>query len=144
MLEFPFDSTRAVTNLILSGTLERCPNVRLIVPHGGGTLPFLARRIDTVAGRLLSSRAHSPKGGFIAALQRLFYDTAAATGDNSLASLLTLVDSSRILFGSDYPFMPEALTELMLAELHTSSLLTPDDLRAIGSTNARKLFDRFR
>jgi 6-methylsalicylate decarboxylase len=144
MIEFPFDSTRAVTNLILSGTLERCPNVRLIVPHGGGTLPFLARRIDTVASRLLSAHPHSPKSGFIAALQRLFYDTAAATGDNSLASLLTLVDSSRILFGSDYPFMAEAMTESMPAELSSSSFIKPDDLRAIASGNARKLFDRLR
>jgi predicted TIM-barrel fold metal-dependent hydrolase len=41
MIEFPFDSTRAVTNLAMSGTLDRCPNVRIIVPHAGGTLPSL-------------------------------------------------------------------------------------------------------
>jgi 6-methylsalicylate decarboxylase len=32
MIEFPFDTTRAVTNLIFSGTLERCPDIRIIVP----------------------------------------------------------------------------------------------------------------
>jgi predicted TIM-barrel fold metal-dependent hydrolase len=48
MIEFPFDSTRAVTNLIISGTLERCPDLRIIVPHGGGTLPFLTRRIARI------------------------------------------------------------------------------------------------
>ena len=48
MIEFPFDSTRAVTNLAMSGTLERCPNLRIIVPHAGGTLPFLARRIASM------------------------------------------------------------------------------------------------
>jgi predicted TIM-barrel fold metal-dependent hydrolase len=52
MIEFPFDTTRAVTNLVVSGTLERCPNVRIIVPHAGGTLPFLARRIDGMVSRL--------------------------------------------------------------------------------------------
>ena len=45
MIEFTFDSTRAVVNLIFSGTTARCPKVRFIVPHAGGTLPFLARRI---------------------------------------------------------------------------------------------------
>ena len=99
---------------------------------------------STTYRRLLSARAHSPTGGFIEALQRLFYDTAAATGDNSLASLLTLVDSSRILFGSDYPFMAEAMTEAMVKELTSSSLLKPDDLRAIATGNAHKLFDRLR
>src|SRR6202046_4938740 len=45
MIEFTFDSTRAVVNLIFSGTTARYPKLRFIVPHAGGTLPFLARRI---------------------------------------------------------------------------------------------------
>jgi len=141
MIEFPFDSTRAITNLILSGTLERCPNVRIIVPHAGGTLPFLARRIATVASGLIA-RERRPKGGFIAALQRLFYDTAGASGDNSLASLLTLINSSRIVFGSDYPFMPEAAVEATIGELKSTKLFNADDLRAIERGNAMKLFAR--
>ncbi len=141
MIEFPFDSTRAITNLIMSGTFERCPNVRMIVPHAGGTLPFLARRIAAVTSRFMAPE-RGPKGGFIAALQRLFYDTAGASGDNSLASLLTLIDSSRILFGSDYPFMPEAAVEAMVGELKSTQLFTAADLRAIENGNAIKLFAR--
>ena len=45
MIEFPFDSTRAVANLLLSGTLARCPNLQLVVPHAGGAVPVLAGRI---------------------------------------------------------------------------------------------------
>jgi predicted TIM-barrel fold metal-dependent hydrolase len=142
MIEFPFDSTRAVTNLVISGTLDRCPNLRIIVPHGGGTLPFLARRIAGVTLRMNLGGVGGPKDGFIAALQRLFYDTAAASGDNSLASLLTLVDCSRILFGSDYPFMPEAMTQQMTNELNSTKLLTVDDRLAIERGNALKLFAR--
>jgi 6-methylsalicylate decarboxylase len=136
MIEFPFDSTRAVTNLALGGTLERCPDLRIIVPHGGGTLPFLARRIAGVASRLNLGET----GGFIAALRRLFYDTAAATGDNSISSLLTMVDSSRILFGSDYPFMAEPTTQQMIGELNSSRLLNAEDRHAIERDNALKLF----
>jgi len=140
MIEFPFDSTRAVTNLVVGGTLERCPDLRIIVPHAGGTLPFLARRIAAVTARMNLGGAGGPKGGFIAQLRRLFYDTAAASGDSSLASLLTLVDSSRILFGSDYPFMPEAMTQQMITELSSTELLTRDDRFAISRSNALKLF----
>jgi predicted TIM-barrel fold metal-dependent hydrolase len=39
LIEFVFDTTRAVTHLALSGTLDRCPELRLIVPHAGGTIP---------------------------------------------------------------------------------------------------------
>lgn len=142
MIEFPFDSTRAVTNLVLSGTLERCRDLRIIVPHGGGTLPFLGRRIARVAAGMNLGRPGSPGRAFIEALRKLFYDTAAASGDNSLASLLTLVDSSRILFGSDYPFMPEAAIAHTISELRTSRLLGSEDLDAIENANAMKLFGR--
>jgi predicted TIM-barrel fold metal-dependent hydrolase len=142
IIEFPFDSTRAITNLVMSGTLERCRDLRIIVPHAGGTLPFLARRIAGAASRMRLQRASAPKGDFIASLQRLFYDTAGAYGDNSLACLLTLVDSSRILFGSDYPFMPEAAAAQMIKELNSSRFLRASDVNAIESSNAMKLFAR--
>jgi len=144
MIEFPFDSTRAVTNLVLSGTLERCPDLRIIVPHAGGTLPFLARRIARVASGMNLGRSGSPRTDIIEALRKLFYDTAAASGDNSLASLLTLVNSSQVLFGSDYPFMPEAAIVQTIGELRTSQLLRTEELRAIETGNAMKLFARGR
>src|ERR1700678_2739523 len=61
MIEFTFDSTRAVVNLIFSGTTARCPKLRIIVPHAGGTLPFLARRIG-MFGRLGPGSANAPIG----------------------------------------------------------------------------------
>jgi predicted TIM-barrel fold metal-dependent hydrolase len=142
MIEFPFDTTRAVTNLVVSGTLERCPNVRIIVPHAGGTLPFLARRIDGMVSRLSLARERAPTGSLIAALQRLFYDTAGSSGDNSLTSLLTLIDSSHVLYGSDYPFTPEAVVEAMIKELDSTHLLSADDRRAMEYANPMKLFTR--
>ncbi|MGZ6308934.1 MAG: amidohydrolase family protein, partial [Ktedonobacterales bacterium] len=45
MIEFIFDTARAVTDLILAGTLIRHPEMNIIVPHGGGALPLLADRI---------------------------------------------------------------------------------------------------
>ena len=53
LIEFVFDTTRAVTHLVLSGTLERCPDLRLIVPHAGGTIPFLVDRISLLAARFV-------------------------------------------------------------------------------------------
>ena len=50
ILEFPFETTRIATNLIKSGTIERCPDLRIILPHGGGTIPFLQPRMAYRAG----------------------------------------------------------------------------------------------
>jgi 6-methylsalicylate decarboxylase len=142
MIEFPFDSTRALTNLVMSGTLSRCPNVRIIVPHAGGTLPFLARRIAGMVSLIGSAKERGPSGSFIAALQQLFYDTAGSSGDNAIGSLLTLVDSSRILYGSDYPFTPETVVQAMIEELNSTHLLNADDRSAMQHGNAVKLFAR--
>src|SRR5437764_15229355 len=46
LVEFVFDTTRAVVNLMYSGTLERCPDMPVILAHAGGTVPYVALRIS--------------------------------------------------------------------------------------------------
>jgi len=136
MIEFTFDSTRAVVNLIFSGTTARCPKVRFIVPHAGGTLPFLARRIG-MFGRGASG------GAPVAAeehLRKLYYDLAGSPGSNAIGPLLEMTERSHILYGSDYVHTPEAIVSAHLAELLSSKLLSPEDFRAIGRSNAIGLF----
>ncbi len=77
MIEFTFDSTRAVVNLIFSGTLARCPKLRIIVPHAGGTLPFLARRIGMFARGLAGSGTAPDAEG---QLRHLYYDLSGIAG----------------------------------------------------------------
>jgi predicted TIM-barrel fold metal-dependent hydrolase len=140
MIEFTFDSTRAVVNLIFSGTTTRCPKLRIIVPHAGGTLPFLARRIGTFGG-LVGSSGSAPIG-VEEQLRRLYYDLAGSPGSNALAPLLEMTERSHILYGSDYVHTPEALVVAHLAELLSSKLLSADDFRAIARDNALALFPR--
>ncbi len=136
MIEFTFDSTRAVVNLIFSGTTTRCPKLRFIVPHAGGTLPFLARRIG-MFGRGLAGNINTEEH-----LRRLYYDLAGSPGSNALAPLLEMTERSHILYGSDYVHTPEAVVSAHLAELLSSKLLSAEDFRAIGRGNALGLFPR--
>jgi 6-methylsalicylate decarboxylase len=103
MIEFPFDTTRAVTNMLLNGTLARYPDIRWIVPHAGGTLPFLAPRI---AGISMMLGADDP-AAVATQLRRLHYDLAGSASGPVVSALLTLVDKDRVLYGSDWPFTPE-------------------------------------
>jgi len=138
MIEFTFDSTRAVVNLIFSGTTLRCPKLRIIVPHAGGTLPFLARRIGmfgrgVAGGTPVLAEEH---------LRRLYYDLAGSPGSNALAPLLEMTERSHILYGSDYVHTPEAIVSAHLAELLSSKLLSAEDFRTIARGNALTLFPR--
>jgi predicted TIM-barrel fold metal-dependent hydrolase len=138
-LEFPFDTTRAITSLLFGGTLARCRDIRFIFSHAGGTVPFLAERIARLAGRP-EFKAMVPDG-VVAELRRLHYDTALSANQFAFKSLLELVTIDKILFGSDYPFAPEATTTATvrgLAELG----LAPADLLAIERGNALTLLPR--
>jgi 6-methylsalicylate decarboxylase len=109
LYEFPFDTTRAVVNLVYSGTLERCPRVRLQVAHLGGAAPFLAHRLASLAAREPERAAAAPAGA-LAHLRRLYYDTGLSNNAVALASTLLVADPDRVVFGSDWPYadLPDA------------------------------------
>lgn len=140
-LEFPFDTTRAVASLLFSGTFARCRNIRFIFSHAGGTVPFLAERM----GRLAAKPEYRSKlpDGVLAELRRLYYDTALSANRLAFASLLELVPPSRVLFGSDFPFAPEATMTATVQGLATLGL-SAGDLQAIERGNALELLPRLR
>jgi 6-methylsalicylate decarboxylase len=103
LYEFPFDTTRAVVNLIYSGTLERCPNLRVQVAHLGGTAPFLAHRLASLAAREPERASRAPAGA-LAQLRRLYYDTGLSNNMAGLAATLEIADLSQVVFGTDWPY----------------------------------------
>jgi predicted TIM-barrel fold metal-dependent hydrolase len=139
MIEFPFDTTRTVVNLVFSGTLDRCPDIRFILPHAGGTLPYLVTRI---AGG--GSRPQSAQEPFDAYLRRVYYDTAGAVSPHHFASLLQLVDIRQVLYGSDWAWAPEPGVAAQAQVLAANPLLSQEDLQRIGRENALELFPRLR
>jgi aminocarboxymuconate-semialdehyde decarboxylase len=99
---FPVETTIAVVRLVVAGVLERHPGLRLIASHGGGTLPFLAGRLD--AGwrsdpswqRRLS---HPPSED----LMKVFLD-AVVYHERALWATADLVGTGSMAFGTDHPF----------------------------------------
>src|SRR5438128_1917133 len=61
-IEFPFDTTRAITSLLFSGTLHRCSNIKWIFSHGGGALPMVANRLAGLAKNRPELSARVPNG----------------------------------------------------------------------------------
>ena len=139
LIEFVFDTTRAVTNLVYSGTLERCPDIRFIVAHAGGTVPYLAYRISM--GQIMLPGVPQ---GVMTYLKQFYYDTALSANPNALHSLQELVDASHILFGSDYPFAPEVMTSFSVQGIQNYNGFDEQARKAIERESALALFPRFK
>lgn len=142
MMEFMFDTTRAVANLVFSGTLERYPNIRFIIAHAGAAIPYLAERMSL--GKLIDARlAERIPQDPVVYLKRLYYDTALSASPYAFAAMQALLEPSQILFGSDWPFAPETITSKSIADLQGLPSLDDATRAAIDSSNAEVLFPRF-
>lgn len=140
-VEFLCDTTRAATNLILSGTLEKYPNIKWILAHAGGFLPYVAGRLDAATIPNLQNRA--PKG-VMHYVKRFYFDTALSPSRYSMAALKELVDPSHILFGSDFPYAPAPLTALQCRTLVESDLFAEPVQYGIARGHALELLPQYR
>ena len=142
IVEFVMDTTRAVTNLLFSGTLERYPRIRYIVAHAGGAIPWLAWRIAASAAMMHDSERFAPKGP-LHYLQTLYYDTALSTSDQVMAGFAKFAPRTQMLFGSDWPLAGTPALQAEDAYLKSSIVLDESTRRAIDRDNALALFPRF-
>ena len=76
-IEFPFDTTRTITSLLINGTLVKNPDIRFIFSHGGGVTPMLAGRMAEILGHRPNAAEVTPNG-VLGELRKLYYDTANA------------------------------------------------------------------
>jgi 6-methylsalicylate decarboxylase len=139
-IELGTDTTRTIASLIFSGTAARFPDIRFIFSHGGGTAPYLVQRFTFLANARKDLRARFPEGP-VHYLQKFYYDTANASTIYPLASLMKLVPSSQVVFGTDFPFLTASGTA---AELRATGLFGADDLQAIDRGNAARLLPKYR
>lgn len=142
MLEFVVDTSRAAMNLLFSGTLERYPNTRFILAHGGGVIPYVAWRLS-VAPMISPLVPQWSQDRILAGLRHFWYDTALCATRLALPTLLEVAAPEQVLFGSDWPYASAKITGLSIAGLLDAPCVS-DRLRAdIERGNALKLFPRF-
>jgi 6-methylsalicylate decarboxylase len=137
-MEYGTDTTRAMTGLCFSGDATRFSNIRWIWSHGGGTMPFLAGRID---GSSANFKQQMPNG-LLAELKKFYYDLAGAANPGAVASLQKLVNADRIMFGTDFPPGGKALE--VAQTIRNLKMFSESDLRLIDRENAVKLLPRLK
>lgn len=139
VVEYMFDTTRAVVNLVFSGTLKRCPDIRFILAHGGGTVPFLAQRISMLEGHRQAKNVRD----VIPTLRALYYEIASTTAGYALRSLQELVHPTHILWGSDLPFVYGERLQEEVDHWEAYNGFDATGRSAVEQQNALRLFPRF-
>jgi predicted TIM-barrel fold metal-dependent hydrolase len=140
VLEYPIDTTRAAVNLIISGTTRKYPNIRYILAHNGGALPFLTWRVASVP--LIDRRySHLSAADIRGEIRKFYFDIAQSPGDEALGSLLQIADPSHILFGSDWPYCSAEVFANVVETFESAQTVSNNDRAAIFHTNAKTFFD---
>jgi 6-methylsalicylate decarboxylase len=136
LLEYTFDTTRVAVLLATRRAFTRYPRIRWVFAHGGGTLPYVAGRLDDPPGTV--------DGGdrFADLLGSSWFDTALLGGP-ALAALVAFAGADRMVFGSDAPFIHGERADRILDDL---SAALPDERAraAVRRGTASRLLEQSR
>ena len=134
IVQYIYDSTVTVGSLIFSGVMDRFPNLKIILSHGGGFMPYQIGRFDRIYRNLESPE--TPAQPPSAYLNRFWYDTVVHL-PAALGFLRGLVGTERILLGTDYPFPVDDPTPLQNIQ---KAGFSADEVAEISGRNAQQLF----
>jgi aminocarboxymuconate-semialdehyde decarboxylase len=103
LVGFPFDTTLAVARMCFDGLLRDLPDIRWIVGHLGGAIPYLMERLDNGFRDFVECRAKIDELPSVY-LKRLYYDTVTFS-PHALRMVRGLVGADHMVMGSDYPHL---------------------------------------
>jgi len=139
-LEFFFDTTRTITNMILNDTFKRYPKIKWIVPHAGAFLPILSDRFRGISPYIKGLK----KGQVLNIdedLNNLFYDLAGSSEYKQLEVLLKVAPAEHLLYGSDYPYTIASTCKSFAEQIENTDKLTDEEKEGVFSKNYKNIFN---
>lgn len=135
LISYPLSTGMAASRLILSGFLDRHPDLKLVLVHGGGFMPFQVGRLDHGFRVRAETKANidSPPSSY---LRRFHYDTITHASV-PLKFLVELVGADRVVLGTDIPF---DMADLRFLEYLAAAEFDEQTLQAINGGNSSHLF----
>ena len=130
-LGFPLETTIAIARMYLAGVFDQHPKLQMLLAHSGGTLPFLAGRIQSCVNHereFLANGGHKqgPTRDIWDVLRTNIYLDAVIYGKPGLKAAIEAGGTDRVMFGTDHPFFPP------LKETHGKWLSVESNREAIG------------
>jgi aminocarboxymuconate-semialdehyde decarboxylase len=133
----PLETMVASHRMIFSGLFEELPDLKVVLLHGGGYLPFYTSRADHTWKVRPETRVHIPNHPPSYYMKKLYYDTMVFQ-PQYLAHLVDVVGSDRIMAGTDHPF--DMGDEDPLGLIDRTEGLTDEERVAMKGGNAAALF----
>ncbi len=121
-----------ILRIILSGVFDQYPNLQLIIGHMGEGLPFMLPRINDSLPREATKLEHSVSAYL---RENIYYTFSGLNYTQTFLDLLLQVGSDRIMFSTDYPFVPMIKTREFLDQLPVSNV----DKEKIAHGNAERV-----
>lgn len=137
-VDFPYQTTKTATHLVVTNRVKENPDVKIILSHAGGFLPYSADRFAVISFALGCGKTMR---GIHKDFKKFYYDTALSSGTPALKALLEYADPDRILFGSDFPHAKLAGSEYFTQQLDRFPFES-GQLKKIHHQNALSLFPR--
>lgn len=134
--DFLLDTTRAAYLLVRNGIVRRYPDIRFILSHAGGFVPYASHRM---AVAIAGGTGRSPLD-VLDDFRSFYFDTALSSSPAALPTLLAFARPGHVLFGSDWPFAPTAAGQYFANGLDTG--VDTGTLKAVNRSNAAALFPR--
>ena len=146
IVEYTFETTRVGAFLIYNEVMRKYPDIKWILAHAGGCLPYLSFRLHLMEEQDINAPAFSTRvpEGAVGYVGKFYYDTAISGSPAALAALTATAQPSHVLYGSDLPYIRRETVEVQTANLHAFAGFTPESFTAMERTNALELFPRFR
>ena len=138
MIGFEMELCIAVVRLIMGGVMERFPNLKFIVSHLGGALPYLAERIQNCyeAYPECQENISHPAKDY---LKRFYYDTVSFF-EPALMCAYSFLGARRLILGSDYPHVIGDIREAVTSIEHLD--IPQTDKEMIYSANILRLIHK--
>ncbi|MCJ1442595.1 MAG: hypothetical protein MMC23_003091 [Stictis urceolatum] len=141
LLEYMFDETRAVANLLISGTVTRCPEIRFIMSHAGCLLPPVLERVAVALQNFFGGGMDSVEMKQLLR-ERFHFDLAGLPWPEMIHALLRVVGPDRLVYGSDYCWTPLPLVKTLIEKMDEGAeeMWVEHTIREVYAGNAKRLF----
>ncbi|MES9511415.1 amidohydrolase family protein [Streptomyces sp. NPDC000609] len=139
LADFLLDTTRAAINLVHADAPQRWPDLKIILSHGGGIVPYAAHRIAYTR----TGDEPAPER-VLEGLRSFWFDTALSTSPTALPSLRAFARPDRVLFGSDWPYAPVRTVRHFAASWDAEQAIDPAARAAVDHGNAETVLPRLK